>query len=188
MNITPSRFADMMQRGKSKNDPFGAKAIAYANEVVLQQLGVMLPEIDAWPLRWGREHEAEAISEAEKILGFVEPSERIVHQVHNFVSGEPDGLIGSEAIIEVKCPYNSINHLANIRNGEQIEQYMYQIQGYLWLTGRQLCYFISYDPRFPDPYKINIRTVNRNQDMIDELEKRAVEFNELINKIMEELS
>jgi predicted phage-related endonuclease len=187
-HITPSRFADMMQRGKGKNDNYGTKAIAYANELVLQRLGVVPQELDAWAVRWGREYETEAITEAEKTLGFIEPAERVVHTAYDFVSGEPDGLVGCEAIVEVKCPYNSSNHLANIRNGEQIEQYMYQMQGYLWLTGRQLCYFVSYDPRFPVPYKINIRLVERDQAMIDEIEKRVIEFNGLVNQIMEELT
>jgi predicted phage-related endonuclease len=187
-HITPSRFADMMQRGKGKNDKYGTKAIAYANELVLQRLGVVPQELDAWAVRWGREYETEAITEAEKTLGFIEPAERVVHPTYDFVSGEPDGLVGREAIVEVKCPYNSSNHLANIRNGEQIEQYMYQMQGYLWLTGRQLCYFVSYDPRFPAPYKISIRLVERNQAMIDEIEKRVIEFNGFVNQIMQELS
>jgi len=109
----------------------------------------------------------------------------IHHPVLDFVSGTPDGLIGDDAIIEVKCPYNPVNHLANLREGAQIKDYYWQIQGYLWLTGRAVCWFVSYDPRFPEATRLAVHKVERNQEDIDRLAERVVEFEmELVRPLL----
>ena len=182
--ITPSRFADMMQRGKG-GQPFGQAAITYAEELALARMGVEMPQPDAFSFRWGREYEPHAIAAFEEQTGmFVQPCSRIFSTELPYVSGEPDGLVGDNAIIEVKCPSNPRNHFANLRTGAQIIDYHWQMQGYLWLTGRSLCYFVSYDPRFPADKRLAIHQVLRVDAAIDQLRERCVEFENLIQSLL----
>ena len=113
--------------------------------------------------------------------------DRLVHPNYDFITGEPDGLIGESGIIEVKCP-NSNNHFKNLLYGAQIDDYKYQIQGYLWLTDRFWCDFVSYDPRFPDKYQLSIHRIEQDGEIISELEARCVDFwNELVLPLMEKV-
>lgn len=55
------------------------------------------------------------------------------------IRGKPDGLVGEEGMIEVKCPRS----LPYGRSGIP-PQYYAQIQGYLLLSGRQWCDYVVY--------------------------------------------
>jgi predicted phage-related endonuclease len=102
-----------------------------------------------------------------------------VHQVER-----DDGLIGEDAVLEVKCP-NTDNHIDNILFGSQIELYKYQLQGSLWVTGRKRCYFVSYDPRVK--VKLAVHQVERDDDLIAEMQGRYLHFEAEIKKIQEML-
>ncbi|MDR9419476.1 lambda exonuclease family protein [Gracilimonas sp.] len=186
-NITPSGFAKVMtgSRGKSK---FGKTATSYAEEIVQLMIGVPSDDYTSYEMQWGIDHEPLAIKSYEKYkMVEVQEKSRIEHPEYDFISGEPDGLIGTDGIIEVKCP-NSNNHFKNLLNGEQITQYRYQIQGYLWLTERKWCDFVSFDPRYPDKYQLSVNRVVRDDAMIEELEERCIDFwNELVLPIRDKI-
>ena len=184
--ITPSRFADVMTAGRAKTEKFGQTAKTYAYEVALERMGVEKPQAYGVALEWGINYEFEAIELFQERTGLeVGLNDVIHHPTLEFVSGTPDGLVGDDAIIEVKCPYNPVNHLANLREGAQIKDHYWQIQGYLWLTGRAVCWFVSYDPRFPEATRLAVHKVERNQEDIDRLAERVVEFEmELVRPLL----
>lgn len=181
--LSPSQFHRVMTKGRGSK--FGKTAESYAEEIVLQMMGVELDDYTNYAMQWGIDNEPFAIEAYErKTLTMVEQKKRITHSEHKFITGEPDGLVGKHGIIEVKCP-NSANHFKNLETGEQIDNYKYQIQGYLWLTGRKWCDFISYDPRFPEKYQLAIHRVERDDEMIDELSARCLDFwKELIEPLL----
>lgn len=184
--LTPSCFADIMTAGRAKSDKFGKTAWSYAYKVACERLGVEFPEVWAKAMEWGIEQELDAIEAYQAQTGqMVTLNDVIHHPILDYVSGTPDGLIGTDGIIEVKCPYNSVNHLMNLKNGAQLEDYKYQIQGYLWITGRKWCDFVSYDPRFKKDLQLAIYRVERDQMLIDELSVRVQEFeNEVMAEVM----
>ena len=51
------------------------------------------------------------------------------------VGGSPDGLVGDDGLIELKCPKVE-NHLLNLARGVVPSKYVPQCQGLLWVTGR----------------------------------------------------
>lgn len=65
-----------------------------------------------------------------------------------FVGCSPDGLVGDDGLVEIKCPapHTHINYLIS---GTLPGQYQPQVQGQLYVTGRQWCDFISYHPDLP---------------------------------------
>jgi hypothetical protein len=56
------------------------------------------------------------------------------------------------------------------------KQYMDQVMGQIWITGRQWCDFISYDPRLPENAQIFIQRVERDEDYIATLEEEITDF------------
>jgi hypothetical protein len=183
--ISPSRFSDIMTTDRSRKG-FGLTALKYADEIILGLLGVELPEVTAKPLEWGKTHEPAARKRYElENFESVPPLESpVFHPDFPFVCGTPDGFIGTDGILEIKCPFNSQNHLDNYRTGMQISDYVWQIQGYMWITGREYAHFVSYDPRFPFHLQYAQRTVERNDLIIEELQSRCVEFWQVVQDRM----
>jgi YqaJ-like recombinase protein len=67
----------------------------------------------------------------------------------------PDSFLGDDELLEVKCP-NPENHMAylmasidGVKRKSVAQEYKPQVQGQLWLTGRQRCVTLSYCPGFP---------------------------------------
>ena len=183
--ITASRFKDVMTNGRSK-DSFGATATTYALEVILAGYGIEKPEITSASLEWGKENEYIAIKRyEEEYLVSVQPGQFVEHPDIIGVGGTPDGFIDSDGLIEVKCPHNPVNHYMNWKDASQYADYQYQIQGYLWMTGRKWCDFISYYPT-PDGCVIPdlvVHRIERDQDVISALEERIIKFKQLIEEL-----
>ena len=77
----------------------------------------------------------------------------------------PDGLIGDNGGIEIKCPSPAV-HVAYIRAGVLPTKYKQQVQGCLWITERDWWDFVSYSPDMPSL----ITRVNRDDKYIELLQ------------------
>jgi predicted phage-related endonuclease len=185
--LSPSGFDRMMTNGRAKGT-IGRTATEYANQIVLERLGVEIPEPWSKAIEWGNEWEEHAVAAYEAKTGrMVIPTGRIEHPDVPYVAGTPDGLIGDAGIVEIKCPYNPMNHLGNLRENQQLADYMYQIQGYLWITGRHWCDFVSFDPRFNDGLKLHIHTVERDGEIIKAIAARAALIESLVVDVLKGL-
>ena len=74
----------------------------------------------------------------------------------------PDGIIGSDGLIEIKCPAPA-THVAYLRGGRLPTKYKQQVQGQMWITDRAWCDFVSYHESMP----ALITRVERDQAYID---------------------
>lgn len=107
----------------------------------------------------------------------------IVHD--DYIGGTPDGYIGDDGIIEVKCPWNGGNHIKSMLTGKIYnEEYTYQIQGYLWITGRKWCDFVTYDPDLHEKLQLNIIHVDRDEEIIKGIHAVMSEVKSMIISIM----
>ena len=189
--ISPSQFSKVMTSGRGKTELFGATAKSYAEEIVMRMYGVEPDHFVSKEMMDGIEREPLAVRayEMEKFVTVEgrEPRLRQVHPVYEYISGECDGLVGKDGMIEVKCP-KEINHFKNLLDGAQIEQYKWQIQGYMWIYGRDWCDFVSYHPNFPDHLQLSVNRVVRDDEMIEELSARCVAFwEELVLPLKEQM-
>lgn len=89
----------------------------------------------------------------------------------------PDGLIGEDGCLEIKCPgaATHINYL-RLADGKAPSEYVAQIQGQMWATGRNWCDFVSYNPGFPPALQLSIRRVVRDDAYIDKLRAAVTVF------------
>ena len=101
------------------------------------------------------------------------------------VGGSPDGLVGKEGLIEIKCPLSS-THIEIILSGKMPALHVPQVQGLLWITDRKWCDFVSYDPRVLSQPMFTVR-VERDQDyfikLAGEVGVFVRELKEMIEKI-----
>ncbi len=58
----------------------------------------------------------------------------------------PDGLVGDDGLVEIKCP-NTTTHIDTILKGKMQASYVPQVQGQMWVAERKWCDYISFDPR-----------------------------------------
>lgn len=84
-----------------------------------------------------------------------------VHPIHGFLGASPDGLVGEDSILEIKCPKSAKNMSIqeacnNIKNFcidkkslklKKRSDYYYQIQGQLQLAGKRSCHFVVWTPK-----------------------------------------
>ena len=145
--------------------------------------GYQWVEANAPALAWGRDHEKEAIAnimlnEADELT---EPG-LIFHPKYPFVAATPDGLIDGKISVQIKCPYNSKNHLETLYNKTIRPVYRYQTLWEAWCTGAKQIRFYSYDPRQPMKTQLVRLDIPVEQKVLDTFEKNAVEFAELFSQ------
>lgn len=132
----------------------------------------------------GKELEAEARECYETLYG-----QEIIQvgfaEFDEWIGASPDGLIGEDGLLELKCP-NSTTHITNIIKGKMPTKYIPQVQGQLWVTGRKWCDFASYDPRLMSRPFWSVR-IQRDEEYIKNLNAATNvfidELQELIAKI-----
>ena len=130
-HITPSRFKDVMTKGRNKSQVWGQTALTYADELAMNIIGVEMPEVTSKSLEHGKEMEPFAIQayERDSFTQVLAVESAIHHPEFNYICGTMDGLVGDEGMIEIKCPHNPLNHWRNIMYAEQYEKlYKWQIQ------------------------------------------------------------
>ena len=94
------------------------------------------------------------------------------------VGGSPDGLVGKEGMIEIKCPLSS-THIAIILSGKMPTLHIPQVQGLLWITERKWCDFVSFDPRVLSQPMFTVR-VERD---VEYFKKLAGEVGVFVNEL-----
>ena len=158
-------------------------------ELIIARLtGMMLLDNFTSPaMQWGIETEPEARKQYEsETLNIVEECGFI--PLTDDVGCSPDGLIGEDGLLEIKCP-NSATHIETLITGKVDRKYFLQIQFQLWVTGRKWCDFVSYDPRWPVELRLYIQRIGRDEEMIAEIKKEVDLFLEemfdMLNKIKE---
>lgn len=131
-------------------------------------------------IEWGIEHEpyARNLYEVEracdvKQVGFVEWDE--------FAGCSPDGFVGEDGLIEIKCP-NTSTHLSYLLADRMPPEYVIQVQTQLWITERKWVDFVSFDPRIPCKAFWAIR-VERDMKKIIQIQDAVMAFNEELREL-----
>lgn len=191
-HVTASRFAAVLTEPREKKAREAGKlsgtAKSYMYEIIAEILtGLPTPEVKSYSLDWGNENEPLAIAAYEQATGRrVQSCDFTPHPSIRYVGATPDGLIDDDGLLEAKCPYNSGKHAENVAENAFVKEYYAQVQGQLWVTGRDWCDLISYDPRVSDPaLALHIVTLERDTTFINKLEAAVVAFSLKLNKTLE---
>ena len=82
----------------------------------------------------------------------------------------PDGLVGENGGLEIKCP-SAHTHVEYLRDGDLPIKYFQQVQGCLWISGRDWWDFMSYHPKM-EPLIVR---VFRDEEFIKALECAVID-------------
>lgn len=185
--LTASSFADVMNVLKS-GEP-GANRRALVTRLAVERLtGERVDTFNNEAMRRGTELEPEARAAFEAETGeLVEETGFVPHPEFDFVGCSPDGLMGDDGLVELKCPANMAKHLDALRSNEHAAEYRWQLQGQLWVTGRQWVKAVSYDPRFPSHLRLAICHIERDEQAIKQLASECERANAEIETILADL-
>lgn len=185
--FTGSRFADVLARNKRTGEPLKAYHDLIWQVVVERMTGKAVEGPSGFALQWGSDVEPYAREAYELETGHVvKQSGFIQHPDHPFVGCSPDGLIGTDGGIEMKCPKNPAVHLERFISGVP-DEYLPQVQGCMWVTGRQWWDFVSYDPRMPESHRMLRISVLRDDAYISKLAAAVLEAESAAHALYERI-
>lgn len=175
--VTASRVHDIIATTKSGGFSAGRKN--YLAELVTERLtGAPAPSYQSPAMLYGIECEAEARAayaflrdiDVEEV-GFIE------HPTIANAGASPDGLIGNEGLVEIKCP-NTAQAIDFLLTGKIDVSYASQMQFQMATTGRTFawCDYVSYDRRLPESMRMHVFRYHRDEKIIASLEKAVIEF------------
>ena len=105
----------------------------------------------------------------------VKPVGLFLHLSLKGTHASPDGIVGSDGLLEVKCPQPAA-HLATLLGEPIPDRYIKQMQWQMLCAGRNWCDFVSYSPVFPEDMKLFVKRVVRDGKMLNELENDVRSF------------
>lgn len=161
---TASEFDKFITPAKGQ---YASQATAYAAKIVAKRLGVYTEPPPSYWMEWGTEHEPNAkyaytVQTGREVqdVGFIVPDDTDAY------GGSPDGLVGDDGLIEIKCPAPE-TLIAYHAAGELPLAYKPQIQGLLLISGRAWCDFFVFHPELT-PFLLRVEPDEEYQTKIAE--------------------
>lgn len=183
---TASKIQDIIAKGRGTAPPASRKN--YEAQLIAERLtGTPAESFSSSAMQWGTETEPQARDAYafDKNVDIVEAG-FIQHPSISMSGASPDGLVGDDGLIEIKCP-NTATHLETLLGAAIPAKYYTQMQWQMACIGRAWCDFVSFDPRMPDNLQLKIQRVERDDAFISTTEKAVSEFLEGVSAKVERL-
>ena len=180
--VTGSRIGDVLSTGVGRDN--------YMAQLVVERItGKPIEMYSNSAMQWGTDTEpyARAAYEIKKGV-LVDEVGSIPHPSIPMAAASPDGLVGDDGLVEIKCP-NTSTHIDTLLGAKIKTGYLYQMQFQMACTGRKWCDFVSFDPRMEERLQLHIRHVPYDQTSVTKIEdgirKFLSELDEKIKKLTE---
>jgi putative phage-type endonuclease len=184
--VTASRVADVLAKTKTG---YSTTRDNYMAQLVCERLtGQKGESFTNAAMQHGTETEplARAAYEARYDV-LVDEVGFVSHPTIEMSGASPDGLVGEDGLIEIKCP-NTATHIETLLSESVPNKYYTQMQFQLACTGRKWCDFVSFDNRLPTELQMFVKRVPRDDVYIrlieDEIVKFLGELDTKINQLM----
>ena len=172
--VTASRVADVIAKTKTG---YSTSRDNYMAQLVCERMtGTVAESYTNAAMAHGVETEplARAAYESHADV-LVDEVAMITHPTIEQAGASPDGLVGDDGLVEIKCP-NSATHIDTLLSQSVPGKYNTQMQWQMACTRRKWCDFVSFDPRMPKELQLFVKRVDRDDAYIDMLEKEVVSF------------
>jgi len=180
--VTASRVADVIAKTKTG---YSTSRDNYMAQLVCERMTNTVAEsFTNTAMQWGTETEplARAAYEAHADV-LVDEVAMITHPTIEAAGASPDGLVGDDGLLEIKCP-NTATHIDTLLTQTVPGKYVTQMQWQMACTGRKWTDFASFDPRLPTELQLFVKRINLDTDYVAMLEKEVIQFlTELDGKI-----
>lgn len=173
--VTASRLSAVLAKGKSGGT--SATRRNYMAELIAERLtGDHSEGFSSASIQWGKDNEPlareqyELLKNATVVQTGFQP-----HPTLKDTGASPDGLIGDDGMVEIKCP-NTATHIDRIAGASIKREYRLQMQWQMECTGRKWCDFVSFDPRMPMHLQLHVERVERDEGAIQEIKEAVAQF------------
>lgn len=184
--VTASRFKDVMTNGKGGKPSKTAES--YMIELAIETItGKSLPFFENDAMRHGTETEPQARAMYELISGN-EVSEVAFIEHNDFVGVSPDGLVGNDGLLEIKCPTTKVQVERYLSGVGLPTDYKWQVMGQIWVAEREWCDFLSFDDRIDTAAQYICTRVYRDEEAIKDLSDRVDAFVGNLQEMIQKLS
>lgn len=185
--VTASRIADVMSKGKGGAESAGVRN--YRAQLVCERLtGQKEDSYINGAMQRGTELEPMARECYEFLQGVtVDQIAFVDHPTVPMSGASPDGLVGEDGLVEIKCP-NTATHIDYLLSNSAPSNYILQMLWQMACTGRKWCDFVSYDPRLPEDLQMLVIRYHRADDEIQALEAAVISFNKSVDNMLTDLA
>lgn len=172
--VTASRVSDVTAKVKTGTS---ASRTNYMAQLIAERLtGSVEATYTNGSMQWGNEQEPEArLAYQFHANELVEQVAFVAHPSIEMTGASPDGLVGADGLVEIKCP-NTSTHIDTMLSGKAPTKYIKQMMWQMACTGRKWCDFVSFDPRMPEEMRLFVKRVERDDALIASLEAEVSEF------------
>jgi len=173
--VTASRMANVMAQGRS-GAPSATRA-AYMGELAAEILtGVPAESFTNGDMQRGTELEPLARAAYEtQTRQMVDLVGLVLHPRNDRWAASPDGVVGTEGLLELKCP-KTHTHIAYLLANKPPAEYLPQMAWQAACCSRRWVDFASFDPRMPETLRLFVARYTPPADYIAELEQAAIMF------------
>jgi hypothetical protein len=181
-----SRIGAILATGKAGTPSATRKN--YMAELICERLtGKRTEHYTSKEMEWGIENEPLARASYEAKTGSMveEHGGKECESIPDWW-GSPDGLVGIDGGIEIKCP-NTATHIETLLTGKVAQEYVYQMAGYVKIYDRKWWDFISYDPRLPERLSMFVKRFTRDELPIDQVDTGVLQFIKELKELEEKL-
>jgi putative phage-type endonuclease len=167
--VTASKVSDVMSKGVGRE--------TYMTYLIAEVLTTeRASSFTNTAMEWGTATEPYARQAYEALNNlWVEEIGFAQHPTIERAGASPDGLVGDDGLIEIKCP-NTATHLDTLIDKTVPKKYINQMQFQMACTGRKWCDFVSFDNRLPEDLQIFVLRVKRDDKHIAEMETAITKF------------
>jgi len=184
--VSASRISDVMARTKSG---VSASRKNYLMELLCQRLtGNVEQGFTTAAMQRGVDLECVARSAYEVDKGvMVQEVGCVAHPTIENCIASPDGLVGDEGLLEIKCP-NTAQHVEFLRTGKIDPGYQLQMLFQMICTGREWCDYVSFDDRLPEELQYRCKRFEFDDDKANEVLAEVKLFLAELNQLETEMT
>lgn len=125
-----------------------------------------------------REYEITTLQHVQEV-GFVEKDD--------LFGISPDGLIGEDGGLELKCPQPQTHLLYMMAPTQAWKAYRWQLQGFLWVTERKWIDFASYCPSYSEDKRLLVNRVTPCVPDHSLIVQKAATLRECVKSMLEQV-
>ena len=173
--LTGSRMYEACAK-KKNGEYYQSRADLLTEKLIERLTGSPAEHFVTDAMQWGTFHEDDARAMYETAKGaLVTECAYFPHPSIAHSGASPDGLVGDDGVIEIKCPSTGV-HLETVLAGAIPEKHTYQMAWEVESTGRQWADFISYDPRLPGNLSFFCARYEPPEEFREYLRDEAIKF------------
>src|SRR6185437_539361 len=189
--VTASCFREAIEvlskgSGKRKAGDPSLASDRYASDLAIERISgkPMGAPVKAWVLERGHEMETLARMAYEVKTGYLAEESGFVMTDDRRFGYSTDGM-PEDGLIEIKAPIDS-QKIVTMWNTQDVSEYIHEMQGGMWITGRKWCDFIMYVPDLAQVGKdLFVKRIERDDAFIDDMVEKLVAFDKRIEKMVE---